>query len=100
MTPEAKVGNAHPIGIGLRRVLGVVKDKDVAAGGLGGNDAGVLRHVASSVYFALVVDLDLDLNFSGHAAEPAKLTLLVVVVRRVKLGILVWQLNRSNELNK
>ena len=41
----------------------------------------------------LVVDLDLDLDLAGHAAEAAELALLVVVVRRVELGILIRQLN-------
>ena len=35
-------------GIRTRRVLGVVKDQHISGGGLGGNDEGTLRHVASS----------------------------------------------------
>jgi hypothetical protein len=47
-----------------------------------------------------VVDLDLDLNLSGHAAEAAELPLLVVVVGRVKLGVLVGQLDRCDQLQR
>ncbi len=42
-------------------VLCVIKDQHVTGGGLGGNDARILRHVAGSVNLALVVDLDLNL---------------------------------------
>lgn len=47
----------------LRRVLGVVEHQHVRGGGLGGDDAGTLRHVAGSVHLSLVVDLDVDLDF-------------------------------------
>jgi len=93
VTPQTKIRNADPVRVGLGGVLGVVEDQDVAAWGLGGDDARILRHVSSAVDFAFVVDLDLDLNLAGHAAEAAELALLVVVVGRVELGILVGQLN-------
>lgn len=50
----------------LNRVLCVVEDQHVRGGRLGGDDAGVLGHVAGSVHLSLVVDLDLDLYFPTH----------------------------------
>jgi hypothetical protein len=47
-------------------VLGVIKDKHVTGWGLGSNDAGVLRHASSSIHFALVINLDLNLDFAGY----------------------------------
>ena len=90
VTPKTEIGYANSVGIGFRRVLRVVKDEYIAAGGLGGDDARVLRHVAGSVHLPLVIDLDFDLNFSGDTSKSPKLSLLVVVVGCVKLGILVW----------
>lgn len=42
-------------------MFGVVKDQHVAGWGFGGNDAGVLGHVAGSVHLSLMVDLDFNL---------------------------------------
>lgn len=47
-------------------MLSVVEDQHVRGGSLGGNDAGVLGHVAGSVHLSLVVDLDLDLYFPAY----------------------------------
>ena len=80
VTTKPQVRNANTIGIGLGGMLSVVEDEDVAARGLGGDDARVLRHVPGSVDFALVVNLDLDLDFARDRTEPAELALLVVVV--------------------
>jgi len=79
-------------------MLSVVEDEDVAARGLGGDDAWVLRHVPGSVDFALVVDLDLDLDFARDRTEPAELALLVVVVWGVELCVLIGQLDGSYQL--
>lgn len=57
----------------LRRVLVVVEDQHVRGGSLGGNDAVILGHVAGSVHLALVVDLDLNLNFPTYGTKPTKL---------------------------
>lgn len=54
-------------------VFCVIKDQHVACGGLGGDDAGVLRHVASSVHLTLVVDFDLNLDFTTNRPKPSKL---------------------------
>lgn len=48
----------------LRRVFGVVEDQHVRRGSLGGDDAGILGHVASSVHLTFMVDLDLNLYFT------------------------------------
>ena len=73
-------------------MFGVVEDEDVTAGRFSGNDAGVLRHEPGTVDFPLVIDLDFDLDFTRDGSESAELAFLVVVVGRVELGVLVWQL--------
>lgn len=52
---------------GLGRMLAVVKNIHLRTDGLGGNDKGVLRHVACPVDFTLVIDLldHLDLACSS-----------------------------------
>lgn len=54
-------------------VFSVVEDQHVGGGSLGGNDAGVLGHVARSVHFAFVVDLYLDLDLPADGTEAAEL---------------------------
>lgn len=54
-------------------MLCVIEDQYVASRRLGGNDAGVLRHVAGSVHFPLVVDLDLNLDLSTYRPKASKL---------------------------
>lgn len=54
-------------------MLGVVEDQHVAGGRLGGDDAGVLWHVASTVHLSLMVYLDLDLNLPTHRSKASKL---------------------------
>ncbi len=93
VTLETQIGHTDAVRVRLGGVLGVVEDEDIAAWSLGGNDARVLGHVAGPVHFPLVIDLDLNLDLAGDAAESAKLPLLVVVVRRVKLSVFVGQLN-------
>lgn len=46
-------------------MFGVVKDKHVAGWGFGGNDAGVLGHVAGSVHLSLMVYLDFNLYLTA-----------------------------------
>lgn len=53
-------------------VLCVVEDQHVAGRGLGGDDARILRHVAGSVHFSLVVDLDLNLDLPTYRPKAAK----------------------------
>lgn len=53
-------------GTWLRRVFGVIEDKDIAGWSLCGNDAGVLWHVTRSVHFTLVIYLDFNFNFSTN----------------------------------
>ena len=111
--PQLQVGVTFPTGIRLARVLGVVEHQHVRAGGLGGNDAGVLGHVPGPVHLTLVVDLYLYLDLARHGAEPSELSLLIIwkkelnsllqetgwltVVRGVKLSVLVGQLDAGNE---
>jgi len=44
------------------RMLGVVEEKYLWEGRLGGEQDRILRHVAGSVDFSLVIDLDLHFN--------------------------------------
>lgn len=70
---EPQVRAALPAGVGLGGVLGVVEHQNVRGGGFGGDDAGVLGHVASPVHLSVVVDLDFNLNFPAHRTKPSKL---------------------------
>ena len=74
-------------------MFGVIEDEHVTWGCLGGDDALILWHVASSVYLALVVYAYLDLDLAAHRAEAAELGTLTVVMRRVELGLIVRQLH-------
>ena len=78
VSSQLQVWVTFPAGVRLAGVLGVVEHQHVGAGGLGSDDAGVLRHVPGPVDLSLVVDLDLDLNLTGHGAKPSELSLLVV----------------------
>ena len=78
MTPELEVGVTLAAGVRLAGVLGVVKHQHIRAGSLGRDDAGVLRHVSGSVHLALMIDLDLNLNFARHGSKSPELALFVV----------------------
>ena len=69
-SPEIRVALAA--GVGSRRVFGIVEDEDVRRWRLGGDDARVLRHVTRSVYFTLVVDLDLNFDLTAHRAKASE----------------------------
>lgn len=56
--------NINPTWLG--GVLCIIKDQHVTGGGLGGDDARILGHVAGSVYFSLMVDFDLNLNLTTY----------------------------------
>lgn len=83
--------------LGLARMLGVVKDENVGRWSLGGDDAWVLWHVASTVDFSFVVDLNFDFNFTGDGPKAPKLALFVVVVAGVELEVFVGQLNAGDK---
>ena len=57
----------------FRRVLRVIEDKYVTRGCLGGDDTGVLGHVARPVHFPLMIDLDLYLDLATHRPKSSKL---------------------------
>ena len=57
MPQQAQVGGALAIWRRLGGVLGVIKDIHLSVHSLGGDEEGVLRHVARPVHLALVVDL-------------------------------------------
>lgn len=50
----------------LGRVLGVVKHQHIRGGGLGGDDAGVLGHVAGTVHLSFMADLDFYLDLATY----------------------------------
>ncbi len=56
----------------FRRVFGVVEKEHFRAGRLGGDQTGVLRHVARSVHLALVVYLDLHLDLPRDVPKTAE----------------------------
>lgn len=56
----------------FRWVFCVIKDQHITRRGLGGNDAGILWHVASSVHFSLMVDFDLNLDLPTHRPKASK----------------------------
>ena len=97
MTSQPQVGLALATWIRLARVFGVIKHEDIAAGSLGGDDAGVLGHVPGPVHLPLVVDLDLNLKLARDRAKPSKLSLLIVIMGGVKLGVLVGELHAGNQ---
>ncbi len=73
MTAKSEFGFTHARGVGLARVFCVIKDEDVSARSFCGDDARVLRHVASAVDFTLVVDLDINFNLAGYCTETTEL---------------------------
>jgi len=64
MALELDIRGAHTVFAGLRRMLRAIKDKHIRSRGLGGDEVGVLRHVAGTVNLALVVDLLNDFDFA------------------------------------
>lgn len=75
----------------FRWVFSVVKDQHVRGGGLGGNDAGVLRHVSGTVHLSFMVNLDFYLNLSCHRPKASKLC------RGIQRNVcVVYRCNRAN----
>lgn len=54
-------------------VFCIIKDQHITSRGLGGNDAGILGHVAGSVHFSLVIDFDLNFNLPTYRPKASKL---------------------------
>jgi len=63
VTNEPQVRSAVGV-LWLARMFAVVKDIHLCTDGLCGDHEGVLRHVASSVDFALMIDLLDDMNLA------------------------------------
>lgn len=57
----------------LGGVLSVVKHEHVWSRGLGGDDAGILGHVAGPVYLPLMADLDFNLDLAAYGAKASEL---------------------------
>uniref|UniRef100_A0A1I8GPN7 Ragulator complex protein LAMTOR1 n=1 Tax=Macrostomum lignano TaxID=282301 RepID=A0A1I8GPN7_9PLAT len=83
--------------IGLRRMLSIVKYEHIRARRLRGNNSRILRHEPGPVHLALVVNLNLDVDFPRHRAESAVFAFVGVVVAGVELGGVVGQLDAGNQ---
>ncbi len=97
MSSKPQIRLALAAGVRFAGVLSVVKHKYIACWSLGGNNTGVLWHVAGTVHFAFMVNFDLYLNLARNTAKAAKLALLIVIMRGIELGILVGQLDRADK---
>ena len=71
VTFRSYIGRACAIKRGLGRVLVVVKEINFSANGLGSDKERVLRHIASPVNLAIVINLlnDLDLENTRKGRE-------------------------------
>lgn len=78
-------------------MLCVIKNKNVAGRSLCRDDMRILGHVARSVHFSLVIDSNLDFDFSGNGAEAAELAFLRIIVRCVHCGVFSWKLNGGDK---
>ena len=74
----------------------VVKNEHVTGRCLSGDDTLVLGHVSGSVHLTFVVDTDLNVDFTAYGAETSEFGPFIVVVRRIKLGLVIRQLNAGN----
>ena len=77
---QSQLGLALAVWVGLGRMLRVIEDEHVTGGRLGGDNALVLGHVSCSVDFALVINANLDFDFSRDRAEAAELGTFAIVV--------------------
>lgn len=72
LTSEGDVGPAFGVaGLGLAGMFRAVKDVDLTGDGLGSNEVGVLRHVASAIDFAAMVDGLCDFDARSDIAVRA-----------------------------
>ena len=90
MSEQSKVGSDL---ISLHAsMFEIVKDVDLAGGCLRGNDLVLLRHVPGSVYLALMVDLEFDLDalvlWNGLGADSRGL--IAWVSHAAKLQLVNW----------
>jgi len=92
VTPEPQIRVTGPIKRGLGGMLAVVKDINFSTNCLGGNDEGVLGHVASPVNLTLMVDLLDDLNLAIGTAKAADVG-AVVVMAGIVLSIIKRELD-------
>ena len=92
MTLQTNVGIAL-IGSGRKWMFGIVKDVNLPSDTAGSDKTWILRHITSTVNFAVVRDALGNVDFCICAAITTNFTRCVVKLARVDLCVGTWQLH-------
>ena len=80
-------------------MLAIIEDINLSTNGLGGNDEGVLGHVASPVNLTLMVDLLDDLDLAIGTAKATNVRAVIIIVAGIILSIIKRELDlRQHEV--
>lgn len=74
-------------------MLCVVKHQHIWGWGFGGDDAGVLGHVAGPVHFSFMADFDFNLNFAANRSKASKLC--SETIRNVLMRKKYWKIIKA-----